>query len=81
MLVTIEHSAILETKVTCNACGHELSATFDSHYDYSGRSINDLEVEPCNNCLERERQEGYDTGYSDGENTAMSKFEQLNESN
>lgn len=72
MPVTIEVSS--ELKVICEKCGDELSATID----YNINRPNELSVEPCDNCLDKKTKESYDEGYADGEETAMSKFEQLN---
>lgn len=74
-MITVGHS--FELKVKCDKCGNELTATFDDNFGYDSLSP-ELEVEPCDNCLDKKTKESYAEGYADGEYTAMSKFEQLN---
>jgi len=51
----------IEFEVHCEKCGTELVSKFTTGYD-SPEGFR-MGVEPCSDCLESERQEGYDEGF------------------
>ena len=46
----------MEYRCTCDECGEELTAQF-STYIHAGHTVNAIEVEPCDTCLEKARDE------------------------
>ena len=63
-------SVEVEFEVFC-ACGNGLCNQSDMRYSY-GRSFPQVVVEPCQSCLDRAREEGYDQGHKDGYEEATS---------
>lgn len=61
--------------VRCGGCGNDLGNQTDSATTRSGQVL--FTVEPCTNCLEAARQEGYDNGQDDGYASGMSAAKEV----
>lgn len=63
----------LEFEVFCANCGAGLcnqTTTKNADYSYSSRRAY-INVEPCENCLQDARNDGYDEGHSKGQEDAI----------
>jgi len=60
--MTTVFEAEVEVEVICLRCGRDLQTTVE--YRRGGPVIL---VEPCDNCIEDAKNEGYDKGYDEGQ--------------
>ena len=58
--ITIEMTAI-DINVTCSVCGADLNAKLN-------RSQDEVEIEPCSDCMSDSYNEGYDTAKKEAAN-------------
>lgn len=62
-MTEIDITTDIDFRVCCSKCGHKLG------YDITafGHSRVDVDVEPCDKCMDEADREGYDRGKEDGE--------------
>lgn len=60
----------------CEGCGSDLDS---APHGRGGEGWHDVKVEPCEDCLEKARQEGHAEGYEDGYDQCRKEMEEAEE--